>query len=237
MKKNYLVFHSISKDYPSGTYIGILNGQVVATADSYSGVADRLGCLRVELYLRLSVPPCISEIDYSCQSNNLPEFLVKDNGSPPVTEKSYLDWKEVAKPFPNELLEDSDLDRNFVKMRWVQDHPYCTIAVSNTSDSPCYAMTFLLDTSNKSNSVKDAIFHLLSSHLTKTGEKVLYIQGKRFNFGQSTKRGISNVNILGIDAFLELPRFTTQFCQAVKAGTSITYEEGRTSEDEQSLLE
>jgi hypothetical protein len=234
VKKNYSFFKAISKNYPAGTYIGILNGQLVATGESYTHVADNVGCRRAELYLKSSH----ESGDHFISLSTLPESLIIDSGSEYCLGKTCMDWSDVAKPFLNELLEDGEMDRNFVKVRWVKDHPFCTIAVSNSQESPCYAMTFLVDSSKSTNSVKDLVFGVIGGNLTLAGEKVLFIQGKRFSFLQSDHRGFSNVNILGSGAFLELPLFSSQFWHSLQdGGTGIPREEGRISEDDQSLFE
>jgi hypothetical protein len=249
MKNNYALFNSIAKDYPEGTYLGILDGKLVATADSYSRIADKLGCKLVELYLmsnkirdenEVHVIPSPFRVGSRSCLNEFPKALLieMEKGVSSVKAAS-LDWKEVAKPYPEELIEDSLLDRSFVKMRWVfGDRPYCTFAVSNFSDSHCYPMTFLVDTSSPCNYIKDNIFHLLNPNLTTVeGEKVLYIHGKPFKFARAPLGVHNNVNILGIAAFLELPAFFEVFRHSLNNGDSIVYEEGRITDADKRLME
>lgn len=89
-----------------------------------------------------------------------------------------LDWKEVAKPYHDELIEDvcvnfllifcTDfkglVDRNFAKIRWVSKsmRPYCTFAVSNDLDSYFFPMTFFVHTGSSRNYIKKSLFHLIN---------------------------------------------------------------------------
>jgi len=244
MKNNYALFNSIAKNYPEGTYLGILDGKLIATADSYTRIADKLGCKLVELYLmsnkvrdenEIHVIPSPFRVGSKTIPHEMPESLLIEMGV--KKELTSLDWKEIAKPYHNELIEDTSIDRNFVKMRWVfGDRPYCTFAVSNFGDSHCYPMTFLVDTSSPCNYIKDNIFHLLNPNLTMVGgEKVLYIHGKPFKFRRAPLGVYSN--ILGIAAFLELPLFFEEFRHSLKKGEAIIYEEGRTTDAEIGLME
>jgi len=248
MKNNYALFNSIAKDYPEGTYLGILDGKLVATADSYSRIADKLGCKLVELYLmsnkvidenEVHVIPSPFRVGSKTIPHEMPKSLLIEMEINKGLKAAPLEWKEVAKPYPQELIEDTSLDRAFVKMRWVYgDRPYCTFAVSNFSDSHCYPMTFLVDTSSPCNYIKDNIFHLLNPNLTTAeGEKVLYIHGKPFKFSRAPHGVHNNVNILGIAAFLELPIFFDVFRQSLNNGVSIVYEEGRVTEADIRLME
>jgi len=79
---------------------------------------------------------------------------------------------------------------------------------------------------------------LLNPNLTTVeGEKVLYIHGKPFKFSRAPLGVHSNVNILGIAAFLELPLFFDVFRQSLNNGVSIIYEEGRITEADKRLME
>lgn len=139
MKNNYALFNSISKDYPEGTYLGILDGKLVATADSYSRIADKLGCKLVECMCRFIhfILSTLNErfVFVLCRiivTYNIIVYLMSNKSedevhvipspfrvgcrSSPIEcpqisepESAYLpalDWREVAKAYPNELLED-----------------------------------------------------------------------------------------------------------------------------------
>jgi len=95
-----------------------------------------------------------------------------------VAKPSKFEWWNVAKPVPSELEEDVLLDRFWCNFRFVgpYNRPYVTLAVSRHIDSPCFPMTFFLDTGSPANFIKRSVFDRIAlDERPSTGQKVLYI--------------------------------------------------------------
>jgi len=150
----------------------------------------------------------------------------------------FLDWKNVAFPIKTELEPDITLDRFWHKIRFVGPYlrPFVTMATSFNSNSVCFPMTFFIDTGSPVNFLKESVFDNIPATIEKidTGEKMLYLGGKRFEFQKSPKNTVhSNLNLLGTPVLYTLDFLLQSLIQAIKQISQHT-EEGRSMPPESS---
>jgi hypothetical protein len=238
MSKNMRKFEEIciSKKYPIGTYVGILEGEFVAAADSSTWVKDRVA----EVYFQQEREP--GEIPAIVKRIGLPEeppqVLPIEVDSQQVafhsSQPNLMQWSDVAKPIHNELVIDPSLDKNFMKFRLVakNQRPYVTLVVDSGiwnhggqfgNNGGPFLMTFFLDTGAPANFIKTNVFGTIRSLYPWDEDKFLMIQGQKLHFSKSPSNKIhSNINVIGLPTMAKLPALWKGFYDF-----GIQYREGK----------
>jgi len=237
--KNLEYYEKIKGLYPHGRWIGIVNQKVVfqgftkceAEFETKNAVDKWTGGEFLE-----SDPSIVLQVG---REHIKSQVLVIEKPSQMLFHPSlklHLDWYHVARPLENELKITGDLDKKFVQVRFVGSElrPYVTVAVSTYSEGPCFPMTFFVDTGSTESYIKRSAYPLMSTKKEKIYEnkKILYIDGKEFEFGLAAPEAIhNNINLLGTNCIYESPFLVDALSSAFKLNRQekIKYhwEEGR----------
>jgi len=209
--------------YPKGQYLGIVNQQVVAEGPSRYRVED----MTREAFLKWTggietdiIPTIVVRVGHEDEKPQVilieksPKALVAFH----TTGVKLMEWQGVAIPVANELETDLSLDRFWCRIRFVGPdvRPYITMAVSRRTDSPCFPMTFFIDTGSPVNYIKRSAFdRIVLTERPSHGQKVIYIGGVEFHFD---KPGIdevaNNINLIGTSVIYKHPYIRSAFDQA-----------------------
>jgi len=202
-KKNQKFYTEVSRLYPKGRYLGVVNQQVVSEGNSKFEVERET----MEEFLKSTggvypevIPTVVRRVGFEDEQPQVIAIEVKQVAfHPSGTVK--LDWKSVAVPANTELEPNISLDRFWHNMRFVgpDKRPYITLAASFRKDSVCFPMTFLIDSGSPANFIKESAFDNIPASLKgDTGEKVLFIGGEQLFFLKPPSNSVhSNINILG----------------------------------------
>jgi len=236
-KKNQKFYTEISRLYPIGRYLGVVNQQVVAEGNSKLEVEKKT----MEEFLKWTngeypevIPTVVRRVGFE---DEVPQVIVIEPKQSEVAFHSsktlHLDWKSVALPVKTELETDITLDRFWHNIRFVgpDTRPFVTVATSFKKDSACFPMTFFIDTGSPANFIKRSAFDIIPTmeEKTDTNEKILYIGGEPFMFFKSPKDSAhSNINLIGTPVLHALDFLMESYLQAIrKFKTNKICEEGR----------